>query len=494
MFNFFKYKNGKIIPFRNIRYIDIQNFLNDDWEEGYTIEFKEIFDKQVKGKIPSIFTSFANCEGGLLLIGIKDGTRTITDIQKPRGEIYAILSQLIENKITPLSPKFYAKFIENPSKKGYGIIAAYVEEGIMPPYLANGTIYVREANRKVPIHPERPTVDYLYKKREQSSNITLMSYSSQELIQALKSNKFAYPIDGQNEFSKVKTSIEKLIEKIKNYDLSSFKVIEKAISTNKLYSTIANLSGPTTPANEFFKNTFDECQECLKCLEIPYDEEFFNLEGLTINNIITGGWNYTTEDTRSEKCEDIRKLKKLLTSFIFSSITLKNFENCYEHCFAINNLGGKFDEDILLTIKFPKNSIVNLSNTELFNEESNKTNKKIISYISNKPSAEIEDFDNYNIISFANTPPLKGFPPIADSEDKEYLFDSFINDLENLYQYDFYQSEDFDIMKVRFNKILPRQKMYLPCKIITNKEIKQISYEIISKYSAMTSIGELHLN
>ena len=40
MFNFFKYKNGKNIPFRNIRYRDIQNFLNDDWEEGYTIEFK----------------------------------------------------------------------------------------------------------------------------------------------------------------------------------------------------------------------------------------------------------------------------------------------------------------------------------------------------------------------------------------------------------------------------------------------------------------------
>ena len=65
MFNFFKYKNGKNIPFRNIRYRDIQNFLNDDWEEGYTIEFKEVFNDSVKKKIPSIFTSFANCEGGL---------------------------------------------------------------------------------------------------------------------------------------------------------------------------------------------------------------------------------------------------------------------------------------------------------------------------------------------------------------------------------------------------------------------------------------------
>ena len=57
MFNFFKYKNGKNIPFRNIRYCDIQNFLNDDWEEGYTIEFKEIFNEPVKKKIEPISLS-----------------------------------------------------------------------------------------------------------------------------------------------------------------------------------------------------------------------------------------------------------------------------------------------------------------------------------------------------------------------------------------------------------------------------------------------------
>ena len=64
MFTFFKYKNGEPIPFRKLRYSDIENFINDDWEEGYTIEFKESFDSSVKSKIPAIFTSFANSEGG----------------------------------------------------------------------------------------------------------------------------------------------------------------------------------------------------------------------------------------------------------------------------------------------------------------------------------------------------------------------------------------------------------------------------------------------
>ena len=75
MFTFFKYKNGEPIPFRKLRYSDIENFINDDWEEGYTIEFKESFDSSVKSKIPAIFTSFANSEGGLLIIGIKDNKK-----------------------------------------------------------------------------------------------------------------------------------------------------------------------------------------------------------------------------------------------------------------------------------------------------------------------------------------------------------------------------------------------------------------------------------
>lgn len=491
MYNFFKYKNGKNIPFRNIRYSDIQNFLNDDWEEGYTIEFKEIFNDDVKKKIPAIFTSFANCEGGLLLIGIKDKTKIITDIAKPKGEIYAVLSQLIENKITPISPKFYAKFIENPSKKGFGVVAVYVEEGIMPPYIANGTIYVREASRKVPIHPERPTVDYLYKKREQSSNLLLMTKNNDGLSQTLNNKKFTYYIDGQRGLNKLKEKIDDLISRIKSYDLSAFKEIEKFTKSSKLYSTLAVLSGPTMPASEFFNSKFERCKECLECVDIPYDEEFFNLEGLQINNNILQGWSYNTEDARSEKCENILELRKLLESYIFSSVTLRNFENCYEHCFVINNLGGKFDEDILLTIKFPKNSILNLSKPELFNEESNSFNNKIISYITNKPVADIEGYDNYTIIHFSSMPPAKGISLELDYDDKGYLFESFINELENINQYEFYQTDDFDIVKVRFNKILPKQKMYLPCKIIANQEIKQISYEIISKYSAITSSGEL---
>ena len=128
----------------------------------------------------------------------------------------------------------------------------------------------------------------------------------------------------------------------------------------------------------------------------------------------------------------------------------------------------------------------------MFNKDSISFNNKIISYISNKPVADIENFDNYTIIPFSSMPPAKGGISLElDYNNKGYLFERFINELDNINQYEFYQTNDFDIVKVRFNKILPKQKMYLPCKVIANQEIKQISYEIISKYSAITSSGDL---
>lgn len=496
MFTFFKYKNGEPIPFRKLRYSDIENFINDDWEEGYTIEFKESFDSSVKSKIPAIFTSFANSEGGLLIIGIKDNSKTIVDIEKPRGEVYATMSQLIENRITPLAPKFYARFIENPKKKGYGVIIVYVEEGIVPPYIANGTIYVREANRKYPIKPERPTVDYLYKKRELTSNIALMSISeSNALSNDLIGRKFEFYSENLKVIQRFKKEIELLVEKIKKYDLSSFDILNTAIKTNTLLSSLSNVaSGLSEDAESFFKNMFEGGKKLLEYLDIEFDDEFFNLHGLRISTIINQ-WNYSTQDERKNKAEDIRKLIRLMEKYISAQETTNCFENCYEFCFVINNLGNKFDEDIVLSMKFPPNTLFNLMNEDLYSSDSNACNNYLIKCIENPKIANIEDFDNYNIVQFSAMPPLKGMMGTElDYDDKEYLFEKFYNELKNTLNYEVFTTKEADIIKIRFNKILAKQVMFLPCKIITKTHIKEVEYEILSKNSASLNKGMLVRN
>ena len=493
MFSFFKYKNGETIPFRKLRYIDIENFINDDWEEGYTIEFKEKFDQSVKSKIPSIFTSFANSEGGLLIVGIKDGTRTIVDVEKPRGEVYATLSQIIENKITPITPKFYAKFIENPKKKGYGLIVAYIEEGIVPPYIANGTIYVREANRKVPIKPERSTVDYLYKKRELTSNIALMTISdSNNLCNELVGKKFKFYSDNLIILQRIRKEIDELVKKIKKYDLTGFDVLNEAIKRNNTLSSIYHIAnGISEPAENYFKDIFDECAKLLEYLEIEFNNEFFKLHELKVN-IIMNKWNYPIEDERSQKAENIKKLTRMLGKYVGALETTNRFQNAYEFCFIINNLGSKFDEDIVLSIKFPANAIIELLNEDLYDLDSNACNNYLIDCISNPKLANIEEFDNYYTESFTAMPPLKGIMATElDYNDEDYLFKKFLNELKNTLSYEVFKTKEADVIKVRFNKILAKQCMFLPCKIITKTSIREIEYEILSKNSVSISKGVL---
>lgn len=92
-------------------------------------------------------------------------------------------------------------------------------------------------------------------------------------------------------------------------------------------------------------------------------------------------------------------------------------------------------------------------------------------------------------------PPLKGMMGTElDYDDKEYLFEKFYNELKNTLNYEVFTTKEADIIKIRFNKILAKQVMFLPCKIITKTHIKEVVYEILSKNSASLNKGMLVRN
>lgn len=133
----------------------------NDCDEGYKLEFKENLDKSVKKKIPKIITSFANSDGGWLIIGIDDINKELKPIPKVRADYSQTISQLIKRKVSPL-PKYDVKFIKTTKQEG--ILIIYVYEGNFPPYVADGTIYIRNASSTEPITAERSSIEYLYNK------------------------------------------------------------------------------------------------------------------------------------------------------------------------------------------------------------------------------------------------------------------------------------------------------------------------------------------
>jgi len=158
--------DGKFIPISKIRFSHISQLKNRGIEEGYQIEYKSKWDDIfLKKHFCQTITSFANSEGGWLFIGIEDNTAEYIGIKKLKADFSQIISQKLNSSVSPM-PRFESKFIENPKSKNDGVLIIYIYEGINPPYICNGTVYVRNGSSKIPVKPGRIEIDHLIQKRE----------------------------------------------------------------------------------------------------------------------------------------------------------------------------------------------------------------------------------------------------------------------------------------------------------------------------------------
>lgn len=161
MYSPFLDRRGNQLGLSQLRFSHLAQLKEID--EGYKIEYKSTFDDSVKKKIPAIISSFANSEGGWLIIGIDDDSHNLKCIPKVRSDYSQTISQLLKGRTSPI-PTFDSRFLVNPQNKREGVLIILVHEGHFPPYISNGTVYIRNGSSKEPIKTERATLDYLYQK------------------------------------------------------------------------------------------------------------------------------------------------------------------------------------------------------------------------------------------------------------------------------------------------------------------------------------------
>ncbi len=167
MYSPFFDKKGNPLELSKIRFSHLGQLKTVD--EGYKVEYKGSFDKSVKDKIPAIITSFANSEGGWLIIGIEDDSHDVICIPKIRSDYSQTISQLLKERTSPI-PSFDSRFLRNPKNKNEGVLIVEIYEGKFSPYVANGTVYIRNGSSKEPIKSERATIDFLYQKAQSFQN------------------------------------------------------------------------------------------------------------------------------------------------------------------------------------------------------------------------------------------------------------------------------------------------------------------------------------
>ena len=160
-------------PLDQLTHDDIVNFANR-FDENIRVEYKSTFDKLVKEKIPKVVSSFANSQGGVLLLGINsnkgkavppfDGIED-TATEEPRLTIENMCIQAIN---PPLAPRVQMV----PSKvAGKSFVVVEVESSAEAPHaLENNTkVYIRTGDASNPFSlADVPAVQRLFQRRDEA--------------------------------------------------------------------------------------------------------------------------------------------------------------------------------------------------------------------------------------------------------------------------------------------------------------------------------------
>jgi hypothetical protein len=160
-------------PLDQLAYDDIVNFANR-FEENIRVEYKSNFDKSVRDKITKVVSSFANSQGGVLVIGINakkgravapfDGFAEPAD-EEPR---LSIENMCLQGVNPPLTPRVQVV----PSNSSGNIFVVVEVEGSAeaPHALENNTkVYVRTGDASNPYTlAEIGTVQRLFQRREEA--------------------------------------------------------------------------------------------------------------------------------------------------------------------------------------------------------------------------------------------------------------------------------------------------------------------------------------
>ena len=156
----------------DIEFDDIKAFCQE-WGEGVRVEYKSVI-----ANLPKVISSFANTQGGILIIGVQtdENSRAKPDIQgiPNDGGIREQIEQSATDGIYPaIMPEVIIRDV--PGATDRVVVVVRVEESQQAPHaIQNSTkVYVREGSVTKPHElADIDRIEYLLKRREEPQKIT----------------------------------------------------------------------------------------------------------------------------------------------------------------------------------------------------------------------------------------------------------------------------------------------------------------------------------
>ncbi len=158
-----------------ITFDDVEAFCSE-WQEGIRVEYKQEITKNV----PKIVSSFANTQGGIFIIGIKENEPddeepfTIIGIPNTRGIEERIVQSSVMNIYPPVMPEVI--IVDVPETENVIVVVRVDESPQAPHAIQNSTrVYIRFESVTQPYTKPQLTelnhIEYLFKRRQDPDSI-----------------------------------------------------------------------------------------------------------------------------------------------------------------------------------------------------------------------------------------------------------------------------------------------------------------------------------
>ena len=230
-------------------------------------------------------------------------------------------------------------------------------------------------------------------------------------------------------------------------------------------------------------------------LDINISEDFFVLGNLSQSSIptgIMGGYSLNGTDAEKEKYDAIQQLLETVSKVLEWAPVEKAFagKKCLK--LALQNCGTDIDEDIEISLRIPKNSLLPISEFPKFDNDE-------MGYLLNDcdmselfgigSTSTYSDYDS-SIVTSRKFSPRVSTPSVFPGYVHDYSGD-FESELADVFSYSYFDEGEEYIVKIKFDYIKHNTTIAFPSVIFIKAPFTVMPYMITSKNSPNVISGEI---
>lgn len=286
----------------------------------------------------------------------------------------------------------------------------------------------------------------------------------------------------------------KYLDKIQNlYSvISSMKVGKRIELTDSMPRMTLSFDKPL----EIGEDDREIIHAVAKKLNITVPEDFFALGNLVQNSMssLVGGGYITGTSAEKDKYHTIQELLEVISNAL-EWIPVENaFADKKCLMFALQNCGTDIDEDVEISLRFPKKSLLPINEFPKFNNDK-------MGYLLNdcdmsdlfgiRSTSVYSDYDS-SIVTSKRFSPNISTPSIFPGYTPDYN-DDFERELSDVFCYSCFEEGEDYIVKLKIDYIKHNTTIAFPTIIFIKEQCGSIPYQITSKNSPEVVSGEIKI-